>query len=204
MTAMPVLLTPRLLIRPFEMADLDAIHQILDVELADANTGVNGVLAHEARRAWLQWSILNVEQLAYLHQPPYGDRAVLLRSSGQLIGSVGFVPCLSPFEQIPYLAPPGDAPISRQEGAPFTTEFGLYYAFSKAYQKQGFATEAARRMVEYAFDALQLKRIVATTTYDNVASMGVMRRIGMRITRNPYPAPFFLQVVGVLENPAFS
>jgi hypothetical protein len=42
---------------------------------------------------------------------------------------------------------------------------------------------------------------VATTEHDNSASIGVMRRLGMRIARNPAPTPFFLAVVGVLENP---
>ena len=45
-----------------------------------------------------------------------------------------------------------------------------------------------------------LQRIVATTTYDNTASIGVMRRLGMTIERNPLPEPIFMQVVGVLEN----
>jgi hypothetical protein len=29
-----------------------------------------------------------------------------------------------------------------------------------------------------------------------------MRKLGMRIERNPYPDPFWLQIVGVLANPA--
>jgi [ribosomal protein S5]-alanine N-acetyltransferase len=45
-----------------------------------------------------------------------------------------------------------------------------------------------------------LRRVVATTTYDNEASMGVMRKLGMRIERNPFPDPPWLQVVGILEN----
>jgi hypothetical protein len=57
-------------------------------------------------------------------------------------------------------------------------------------------------MIDYAFQQLRLKRIVATTTYDNAASMGVMQKVGMRIARNPYPDPPWLQVVGVLENRA--
>jgi [ribosomal protein S5]-alanine N-acetyltransferase len=55
-------------------------------------------------------------------------------------------------------------------------------------------------MTDYAFQHLRLKRIVATTTYENAASMGVMRKIGMHIERNPYSEPPWLQIVGVLEN----
>jgi hypothetical protein len=45
-----------------------------------------------------------------------------------------------------------------------------------------------------------LKRVIATTMYDNAASMGVMRKLGIHIERNPYPDPPWLQVVGVLDN----
>jgi predicted acetyltransferase len=68
------------------------------------------------------------------------------------------------------------------------------------FRGQGYATEAAQALVDYAFQYLQLKRIVATTTYENAASMGVMRKIGMRIVKNPYSEPPWLQIVGVLEN----
>ena len=34
--------TDRLVIRPFVMDDLDAIHRILDIELAEAETGTAG------------------------------------------------------------------------------------------------------------------------------------------------------------------
>ncbi|HLF36431.1 MAG TPA: GNAT family N-acetyltransferase, partial [Anaerolineales bacterium] len=54
-------------------------------------------------------------------------------------------------------------------------------------------------LIEYAFVRLRLARIVATTTYDNTASVGVMRKLGMRVERNPLAEPPWLQVVGVLE-----
>jgi ribosomal-protein-alanine N-acetyltransferase len=46
-----------------------------------------------------------------------------------------------------------------------------------------------------------VKRVVATTTYENAASVRVMRKLGMRVERNPFPDPPWLQVVGLLENP---
>jgi RimJ/RimL family protein N-acetyltransferase len=82
----------------------------------------------------------------------------------------------------------------------YSPEFGLYYALSPAYQRQGYATEAAQALINYAFTQLHLKRIVATTTYENVASIGVMRKAGMRIEKNPFPDPPGFQVVGILEN----
>ena len=57
-------------------------------------------------------------------------------------------------------------------------------------------------MIDYAFETLRLGRILAGTEYDNMASIGVMRRLGMRIERNPYPVPEWFQIHGVLEGPA--
>jgi RimJ/RimL family protein N-acetyltransferase len=183
-----------LIIRPFVTVDLQDIHRILDVELADVDFGSEGAKALEARKRWLQWTVMNDEELARLYQPPYGDRAIVLKQAGQLIGAVGFVPCLAPFGQLSSLrSEAGDSRL-------YTTEFGLYYALSPAVHRQGYATETVRAMIGYAFNALKLRRIVATTTYDNVASISVMRKIGMRIERNPYPDPPWFQVIGILEN----
>jgi RimJ/RimL family protein N-acetyltransferase len=78
----------------------------------------------------------------------------------------------------------------------------LYYALSPARHRRGYATEAVRAMIDYAFRRLRLRRIIATTTYNNEASMGVMRKVGMCIEKNPFPDPPWLQVVGVLEAPS--
>jgi RimJ/RimL family protein N-acetyltransferase len=196
MLKMPVLETPRLLIRPFVMDDLQDVHRLFDVELNNADLGTEGVETLAERAQWLQWAVLNTVQLAKLNQPPYGDRAVILKSTRELIGSCGFVPCLNPFEQLPGLAPDAVSGGSVLN----TTEFGLFYAISPAHRGQGFAPEAARALMDYAFQSLRLKRIVATTDYDNIASIGVMRKLGMRIEKNPLPEPPWLQVVGVLEN----
>jgi RimJ/RimL family protein N-acetyltransferase len=190
MTAMPTLTTDRLIVRPLAMDDLEAIHAILDVQLA----GAAPAETLEARRRWLQWTVLGYEQLALLHQPPYGERAVTLQSTGQLIGACGFAPCLDMFEQLPSLAPGGQPP----ERSRATAEVGLYWAISPDFQGHGYATEAAQALVDYAFRHLKLKRIIATTTYDNTPSLSVMRKLSMRLERNPRPEPRWLQVVGVL------
>src|SRR5439155_17989035 len=122
----------------------------------------------------LQWTICSYEELAQLYQPPYGDRAVVLKHTQQVIGACGFVPCLAPFGQLPSMHA-ADHDAQSHFNSP---EFGLYYALSPAYQRQGYATEAAKALIDYAFTQLSLKRIVATTTYGNVASMGVMRKVG--------------------------
>lgn len=192
---MPSLHTSRLVIRPFIDADLDSVHRLLDIELRTIELGNEGAQTREERAAWLQWAVLNYAQLAKLYQPPYGDRAIMLRETGAVIGACGFVPCLGPFDQLP----------SRVGAAAtltaYTTELGLFYAISLAHQRRGYATEAMHAMITYAFNDLHLLRIVATTTHENAASIGVMRKLGMRVEKNPHPDPPWFQVVGILAAP---
>ena len=196
MMRVPPLETERLVIRPFTTEDLDDIHQILDIDLMTADFGTGGALTRQEREQWLQWTILSYEELAKLNQPPYGDRAVVLKQTQQIIGACGFVPSFAPFGQLLSLHS-----ASHDAGAHFNSPaFGLFYAFSPAYQRQGYATEATQALIDYAFRELQLKRIVATTTYENVASIAVMRKVGMRIEKNLYLDPPWFQVVGILEN----
>jgi RimJ/RimL family protein N-acetyltransferase len=94
--------------------------------------------------------------------------------------------------------------LSRRGERLTSAAFGLYWAVAPSQQRRGYATEAGRALIDHAFGRLKLDRIVATTTYDNVASIGVMQKLGMQIDRNPYPDPPWLQVVGVLSHPSLS
>jgi RimJ/RimL family protein N-acetyltransferase len=187
--------TTRLIVRAFEPVDLAAIQRILEQTFGDGSL-MDDAAAVQERRAWLQWSQLNDEWFPKMHQTPYGDRAIMLKSSGDVIGSVGYVPVHAPFDQILELR--GTATISGYT----TTEVGLFWVIDPRHQRRGYATEAARAVVDYAFSELRLKRLIAMTEYDNWASQQVMRKIGMALTRNPQPEPGWLQVVGVLEQPA--
>ena len=194
--SMPIIETERLLIRSFTLADLETVYQLLDLELGEADLGYDHSKALDEREKWLRWTVINEAELAKLYQPPYGDRAVCLKQTGQLIGACGYVPSFGPFEQLPS----AQASTASSDLSHNTPEFGLYYAFSPAFQGQGYATEAAQGLIEFAFAQLKLKRIVATTTYENTASIRVMEKLGMRIERNPYPEPSWFQVVGILDN----
>jgi ribosomal-protein-alanine N-acetyltransferase len=191
---MPALETERLLVREFGRDDLAAMYQLLDIDLTDAGWGELGGTLDERQR-WLEWTVLNYEQLARLRQPPYGDRAIVLQRTGEIVGACGLVPCLAPFDQIPTLR--AVAETAQPRGS--TAEVGLFWAIAPAHQRQGYATEAARALVAHAFSALTLQRIIATTDYSNRASIAVMRKLGMRLERNPLPDPPWLQIVGVLE-----
>lgn len=192
---MPVLETKRTRIRPLVSGDLESCHRLyLEIGWVDAGVGDAENMERWGRR--LEWSVRNYEELARLIQPPYGDRAIVRKDSGEFVGLVGLVPAMGPFGQLI-----GSGGV---KGARFTPEVGLFWAVSPTWQRQGYATEAASAVVDYAFGALQLARIVATTEYDNEPSMAVMRKLGMRIERNPYPEPHWFQVVGILEYQATS
>ena len=196
MNTMPALETTRLIIRPFVMDDLPDVHRLFDVELNAEDLRTDKMETINERAEWLQWSVLNYVQLGKLYQPPYGDRAIVLKETGQLIGSVGYVPCLMSFEQMPNFSYYNAFAKTYRS----TTEFGLFYAISPSHQRKGYASEAAQAMVDYAFQQLNLKRVIATTDFDNYGSMGVMRKLGMRVEKNPLGEPPWLQVVGVVEN----
>jgi RimJ/RimL family protein N-acetyltransferase len=178
--------TTRLRVRDLVREDLDAVHTLLDLDLR------MGPCTRDERARWLEWTVLGYGQHRRLHQPPHGDHAVVLAGTGELVGLVGLVPALMPFALVPSHGP---------RHAFNLAETGLFWAVATAHQRHGYATEAGAALIDFAFRVWHLRRIVATTEHANTASIGVMRRLGMRIDRNPAPEPFFLQVVGVLDNP---
>jgi RimJ/RimL family protein N-acetyltransferase len=82
--------------------------------------------------------------------------AVIERQSGQLVGHMAFHPWL------------GHA----------THEIG--WAIRSDRQGRGYATEAARALMDFAFSTLRCHRMVATCQPQNVGSWRVMEKLGMR------------------------
>ena len=187
--------TPRLHIRPFESADTAVIHRILDLCFGDASL-IGDADALRERESWVQWSHLSPIWHERQHQPPYGEMAVVHSESDVLVGSVGYEPVLEPIEQLPGFG-------SGAAGMPglFSPEVGLFWAVDPDQQGHGYATEAATALIDHAFEHLRLKRIVATTDYDNVASQRVMVKVGMTLHHNPLPTPSHFQVLAVREHP---
>ena len=85
----------------------------------------------------------------------YGYYPVIVKSTGRIIGHCG----LGRLEQ--------------------SQEIEVAYILDSAYWWHGYATEAARAMVGYAFSNLKLLRIVAVAFPENTRSINVMRKIGM-------------------------
>jgi RimJ/RimL family protein N-acetyltransferase len=67
-----------------------------------------------------------------------------------------------------------------QPGMPERTEAHIGYIFDPAYAGRGYATEAVTAMVAHAFDELGVRRITAGCFADNVASVRILEKLGMR------------------------
>jgi RimJ/RimL family protein N-acetyltransferase len=178
--------TARLRIRAFVLADIETYSRLLDEAFGQGAYG-----SSDEKRVIFEYQVAADAGMALLHQPPYGDRAIVLRDNGDIVGSVGFAPCLMPFGLLP----------SFERTTRFTSEIGLFWALLPKHHGRGYATEAAAAMTSYAFDELRLRRIVATTEHDNTRSINVMRRLGMRLERNPEAEPHWFQTVGILDHP---
>jgi len=56
----------------------------------------------------------------------------------------------------------------------------LFYLLKSSYWGQGLATEAARALLEYAFGEMNLPQVDSAAASDNLASVRVMEKLGMR------------------------
>src|SRR6266540_2588834 len=127
---MRALETARLIIRAFTLADGDTYSRLLEAAFGADSSG-----SAEDRRIIFEYQVAADPGLALLHQPPYGDRAIVLRDSGEVVGSVGYAACLMPFGLLP----------SFETTTRFTSEIGLFWALFPEHQGRGYATEAPPR-----------------------------------------------------------
>ncbi|MCY4465583.1 MAG: GNAT family N-acetyltransferase [Chloroflexi bacterium] len=173
----------RLRIRQFSSGDLAACSDFRRrVFLMDEDA--------ESARRWLNWTIDSYRELAGLRQPPYADYAVERRDTGEFVGEVGIVPTV-----VPWGALQGD-----KSDDLLNPEVGLFWGVLPEHRRLGYATEAASALLDFLFARLRLRRVVATTEHNNLASQRVMNKLGMQRRKNPLDAPVWCQVVGVLEN----
>ncbi len=80
---------------------------------------------------------------------------------------------------------PGEAPLLGCVGYWYFHEpprLELLYALSERVWKQGYAVEAARRMIRYGREQLSLTTIAASTDAPNTASIRVLERLGFTRT----------------------
>jgi RimJ/RimL family protein N-acetyltransferase len=78
-------------------------------------------------------------------------------------------------------------------------EVELSYAFGRRFWGHGYATEAGRELIQFAFATLRIPRIAYGVDRANVRSVELMRRLGFELGRNLHPGGGN-DVVGVLVN----
>jgi len=65
---------------------------------------------------------------------------------------------------------------------------------------KGFATEIARRLIEYGFDELNLTEVVATIDDDNFGSIKVVEKAGMLFSHYEYDDDGRFSVYSISQN----
>jgi RimJ/RimL family protein N-acetyltransferase len=63
-----------------------------------------------------------------------------------------------------------------------TAEIG--FIFDPRHQGKGFATEAARALVDWAFGTAVMHRVIGRTEARNIASTRVLEKLGLRLEAN--------------------
>lgn len=163
---MKILETRRLLLRHMEMRDVDGLFALYrDPEMR--RYFPDGVLTYEETREEVAW-FLN----GHPRHPELGLWATIHKESEQLIGRCGLLPWTL-------------------DGR---FEVEVAYLIAKTHWGQGLGTEAALAVRDYGFAQLGLPRLVCFIDQDNVASIRVAEKIGMRFEREAEDelGPFWL------------
>jgi RimJ/RimL family protein N-acetyltransferase len=146
------LLTHRLVLRGFEEADLAAVQSYAsDPRLpGHVDWGPN---SEEEARDFVRSAIASQST----NPRTRFDFAILLRGEATLIGGCGL-----------------------NVSASNVYEASVGYFIAHDYWSQGYATEAAYRLLAFGFRVLGLHRTIAICDPENVASWRVLEKIGMR------------------------
>lgn len=146
-----ILETKRLILREMTQDDLPALQGILQDE--ETMYAYNGAFDEAETQAWLD------RQFSRYAQYGFGLWAVVLKESGGMIGQCGLT--MQPWR--------GDEVL----------EVG--YLFNRAFWHHGYATEAARGCMEYAFDRLGAREVCSIIRETNLPSRRVAERNGMTV-----------------------
>ena len=153
MTACPTLTTERLVLRPLEESDLDAFTSMHNEP--EVRRSLNLPRTYSRRDAWqsmAQWR-------GQWELRGSGQWAVTERSSGAFVGRAG---------------------LHRPEVADWPgLEVG--WALRPAYWGKGYATEAGRRSIAYAFEEMEADEVFSVIHPGNERSQAVARRLGLSL-----------------------
>ncbi len=146
----PILETSRLTLRLMESSDFDELLRIFGDEKVMASFNTEP-FNHQQMEHWIQRNLAHQEKFGF------GLYSVILKSDETLIGDCG---------------------LERMElEGELVTELG--YDFRSDYWNQGFATEAATAVRDYAFSVLCIARLISLIRVGNNASRRVAEKIGM-------------------------
>ncbi|KTD11053.1 acetyltransferase [Legionella gratiana] len=149
---MKTLETKHLILRSFQMTDLDAMASI------DADPKVCEFLPALGTRDNTTAGIQRI--MSHEQQKGYSLYAVELKVTHEMIGWVGLI--TPSFE------------------AHFTPAVEIGWRLASSHWNKGYATEGAKAVLDYAFTILGLEEVVSFTTEKNVASRRVMEKIGLQ------------------------
>lgn len=143
--------TERLTIRPFTLDDDAFVLALLNDPDWLRYIGDRGVRTREdARRQ------ITDKYLASYTRDGVGLMAVTLHDQPAAIGMCGLI---------------------KREGL---ADVDIGFAFLPAYRAHGYAREAAEAVLAYGRDTLKIQRVVAITLPENVASIRLLEKIGLR------------------------
>ncbi len=151
--SLPTLRTERLVLRPAVVSDLDAIHAYLSQEEV-CRYLLHGPLSREE----VQAKLVSGEKRSTLGEKGDFVRLAVVRSEDDTVV--------------------GDVMLDITSVEAATVEIG--WVFSPDVAGRGYATEAARALLGYAFETLNAHRVVAHLHPDNTASSRLCERLGMR------------------------
>lgn len=157
--------TKRLLIRQFALDDLEIAHQVLDQEMQWDGTEVS----LQQRRKILQRYIMLAEWNDGSRL--FGSQGIFFRETKQLMGLCGFHPWLWTPSQKSLFWPELLSSKTPDEYTYASFELSILYGLSHKHRGHGFATEAAKALIEYAFYTLNVQRVFADTTRSNSGSI---------------------------------
>jgi [ribosomal protein S5]-alanine N-acetyltransferase len=174
--------TPRLHLRPMRLDDLQAKYEIDQHPAVYQFQGFVRLPNGEKRGRTLQETGEKLAQrIAEFALQGFGMWAVVRKPENRLVGWAGLQ-----FYLLEY-------PTHR------TPEIELFYGLSPAYWGQGIIHEACQTLIAYGFKTQKLTRITSVVHRENLRSLNVAKRNGMRMVDHPSESE---NVLGILDNPA--
>ncbi len=156
--------TDRLLLRPLVENDWEmALETFMDPEVMKfvADVGSEEALAEEMKTAIRRGAGGRI-----------GVWCVLQRETGEKLGTAILLP-------LPIEEDDTDWSLVQEDRYP-DADIEVGYILKRSAWGNGYATEACRRLIQFAFEETELDEIVAVTDPRNAASQEVLRKCGLR------------------------